>query len=91
MTVAFLGINDFWQSPQLVIRMWNVLHVLINDGADVFLFSNDNYFDRTCYEMISQLKMHHSNIELHYHHGGFFCDVGNRIRQAKKQARYQRV
>ena len=76
MTVAFLGSDDYWRTTELVLRKWNIFHKLVAEGADIFIFTNANNFDRTCYEMIAQLKMHHSNIELHYYHAGFDYDVG---------------
>ena len=77
MIVAFIGSNEYTRTPRLAINMWGVLSKLVvENGADVFLFSNTNFFDSDCLLIISQLKMLHSNIETHYHHGVFDYDIG---------------
>lgn len=77
MTVAFIGSDNYTQTSLLAIRMWEVVaNLVVEEGADVFLFSNANFYEHICWEIVSQLKMNYSNIERHYHHGGFDYDIG---------------
>ena len=77
MTVAFIGSDEYTRTPQLAISMWSVLGKLVaEEGTDVFLFSNANFFDNDCLLIVSQLKMYHPTIERHYYHGIFDYDVG---------------
>lgn len=72
-----MGPSDHEKSPFLTMRTWEVLTKLVTEGgANVFLFNNGGQFDRDCWEIVSQLKMHHPNIELHYYHSGCDYDVG---------------
>lgn len=76
MTVAFIGSDDYERTVKLVVRMWDALFKLIDDGADIFLFNNANRFDNDFHDMVSQLKKFHPNFQLHYHHGIFDYDIG---------------
>lgn len=76
MVVAIIGSNDYNRSSSMAIRMWSIIgRLVVKDGDNIFLFSNANSFDKDCWEIVSQLKMHF-NVERHYIHGGCDYDVG---------------
>ena len=63
MTVAFIGPKKFERTVELIVRMWEVIaELVVDDGANVFLFTNESFYDYNCWAMVSQLKMHHPNI-----------------------------
>ena len=77
MIVAFIGSDNYTRSTHTAIQMWGVLgKLVVEEGANIFLFNNANFFDNDCLLIVSQLKMHHPHIERHYHHGVFDYDIG---------------
>lgn len=65
MTVAFIGSDDFERTVSATAKMWDVLTKLVTDeGADVFLFTNEGAFDEYCWQMVTELKRCHPNIKL---------------------------
>ena len=77
MVVAFIEADKYERTAALAIRAWNVLSKLVvEEGADVFLFNNEGPFDNDCWLIVSQLQMLYPNIQRHYYHGGCDYDVG---------------
>ena len=63
MVVAFIGSNIYKQTAKLVIRLWEeITKLVVDDNADVFLFTNEGDFDYYCWAIVSQLQMHHPKI-----------------------------
>ena len=72
MTVAFVGSDDFERTPVSAIQLLDVLRKLVvDDGADVFFFTNEGTFDFTCWQIVSQLKTDHPNIKRIYAQTGY--------------------
>lgn len=72
MIVSFLESNDFKRTPLSAIELMEVLNKLVaNDGADIFLFTNEGLFDNSCWQIVSQLKMLHPNIKRVYVQTGY--------------------
>ena len=76
MVVAFIGVDNHQRTAKLAIQIWKTLTALLNEGANNFLFNNDNDLDRDCRVVVSQLKKRHPKIKMHYYHGIFDYDVG---------------
>lgn len=72
MTVAFIGSNDFKRAVPTTVKMWNELTKLVTDeGADVFLFTNEGLFDNSCWQVVTQLQTQHPNIKRIYAQTGY--------------------
>ena len=63
MIVAFIGSDDFKRTVPITVKMMNVITKLVTDeGADVFLFTNEGVFDEYCWQIVNKLKTRHRNI-----------------------------
>ena len=75
MIVAIIEPDNYVRTAESMMRMRDVIvRLVVNYGANTFLFGNVGQFERDCYEFVSRLKALNDSIERHYFHGGFDYD-----------------
>ena len=71
MIVSFIELNHFKPTAQMFVKIANFLEKLVvEDGADIFLFTNEGAFDQFSLYFLNQLKKQHPNIKC------IFCETG---------------
>ena len=67
MVVAIIGAKRITRTATLAVRMWQALtKLVVEDGADIFMFTDDGAFDDACWLIVSQLQMQYPNIRRIY-------------------------
>ena len=81
MVVAFIGANKIQRTGDLAIRFWKeITKLIVDDGADIFLFTNDGAFDDCCWLIVSQLQTLHPNVRRIYVSG----DSDEKLKEIEK-------
>lgn len=63
MKVAFIGHRKIEYSQELENRLTNTIeHLIVNDGADEFMFGSVSDFNDLCYDVVTELKERYVHI-----------------------------
>ncbi len=67
MTVAFVGHRKIETSTDLKLKLYNIIeHLIIDEGAETFLFGSRSEFNDLCYTVVSELHVKYRQIKRIY-------------------------
>lgn len=67
MKVAIIGHRTIDKTPELIDRLTNTItDLIVNEGADTFLFGSKSEFNSLCYEIVTELRYKYPHIKRIY-------------------------
>ena len=67
MKVAFIGPDNFERTKEIMARLRDVIvKLVVSEGADIFLFTNEGFFDNACWQIVTKLQELYPNIRRIY-------------------------
>ena len=67
MTVAFIGSNNFQWTRRSIKRLSRIItKLIVRNGARIFLFTGDGFFDDMCWVFVTKLQARYPNIKRVY-------------------------
>lgn len=63
MKVCFIGHRTVADGEQIKIKLYDIILMLIKNGADIFLFGSKSEFNSLCYEVVADIRKQFPNIK----------------------------